>query len=89
MENNFARLNEEKRRIDDDYKGRIEGNINFIATLRNELDDNKTVLTDRKKQNSDLYLELERQKDILDHRSVEIARIRADLHAQQDLNASL
>lgn len=49
LENNFARLNEEKRRIDDDYKGRIEGNINFIATLRNELDDNKTVLTDRKK----------------------------------------
>jgi chromosome segregation ATPase len=89
LENNFARLNEEKRRIDDDYKARIEGNITFIATLRNEIDDNKTVLTDRKKQNSDLYLELERQKDILDHRSVEIARIRADLHAQQDLNASL
>jgi hypothetical protein len=34
-------------------------------------------------------LELERQKDCLDNRQVEIARLRADLHAQQDLNASL
>ncbi len=89
LESNFARLNEDKRRIDDDYKGRIEGNLTFISSLRNEIDDNKTILTDRKKQNSDLYLELERQKDALDHRSVEIARLRADLHAQQDLNASL
>lgn len=82
-------MNEEKRRIDDDYKGRIEGNLTFIAALRNEIDDSKAVLTDRKKQNCDLYLELERQKDILDQRSIEIARLRADLHAQQDLNQSL
>lgn len=75
--------------MDDDYKARIEGNLTFIASLRNEIDDNKAILTDRKKQNSDLYLELERQKDALDHRSVEIARLRADLHAQQDLNTSL
>lgn len=34
-------------------------------------------------------MELERQKDCLDNRQVEIARLRADLHAQQDLNASL
>jgi predicted nucleic acid-binding Zn-ribbon protein len=34
-------------------------------------------------------MELERQKDTLDNRQVEIARLRADLHAQQDLNASL
>jgi RNA binding exosome subunit len=89
LESNFSRLNEDKRRMDDDYKARIEGNLTFIASLRNEIDDNKSILTDRKKQNSDLYLELEKQKDALDHRSVEIARLRADLHAQQDLNSSL
>lgn len=49
MENNFARLNEEKRRMDDDYKSRIDANLTFIASLRNEIDDNKAVLTDRKK----------------------------------------
>jgi hypothetical protein len=82
LENNFARLNEDKRRQDDEYKSRIEGNLSVIAGLRNEIDDNKAILTDRKKANSDLYLELDRQKDTLDHRSVEIARLRADLHAQ-------
>jgi hypothetical protein len=75
--------------MDDEYRSRIESNLTFIASLRNEIDDNKGVLTDRKKQNSDLYMELERQKDILDNRQVEIARLRADLHAQQDLNSSL
>lgn len=89
MEHTFNKLNDEKRRMDDDYKGRIESNLVVIASLRNEIDDQKNVLTDRKKQNADLYQELERQKDILDHRSVEIARLRADLQAQQDLNQSL
>ena len=72
-------MNDEKRRMDDDYKGRIDANLVFIANLRNEIDDQKNILTDRKKQNSDLYIELERQKDSLDHRSVEISRLRADL----------
>ena len=68
--------------MDDDYKGRIETNLVFIANLRNEIDDQKGGLTDRKKQNSDLYIELERQKDSLDHRTVDIARLRADLQSQ-------
>ena len=65
--------------MDDDYKSRIESNLVFVANLRNEIDDQKHILTDRKKQNSDLYIELERQKDNLDHRSVEISRLRGDL----------
>lgn len=46
--------------MDDDYKSRIESNLVTIASLRNETDDQKNVLTDRKKQNADLYSELER-----------------------------
>lgn len=72
--------------MDDDYKSRIESNLVFIANLRNEIDDQKSVLTDRKKQNSDLYIELERQKDNLDHRNVDISRLRGDLTSQQDLH---
>ena len=60
LEHTFSKLNEEKRRMDDDYKSRIENNLVVIATLRNEIDDQKNVLTDRKKQNADLYMELER-----------------------------
>jgi DNA repair exonuclease SbcCD ATPase subunit len=79
LENQFNRIHEEKTRMDDDYKARIDANLVFIANLRNEVDDHKGTLTDRKKQNSDLYIELERQKDTLDHRSVEVSRLRAEL----------
>ena len=60
LENNFNRLNDEKRRMDDDYKARIDSNLTFVSSLRNEVDDLKGTLTDKKKQNSDLYIELER-----------------------------
>lgn len=86
LEQNFNRLNDEKRRMDDEYKGRIEGNLVFVANLRNEIDDQKGLLTDKKKQNSDLYIELERQKENLDNLNVNISRLRGDLTSGQDLN---
>jgi hypothetical protein len=49
LEQNFNRLNDEKARMDDDYKGRINTNLVFVANLRNEIDDQKSTLTDRKK----------------------------------------
>jgi len=49
LEAHFNRLNDEKRRMDDDYKSRIDSNLLFIANLRNEIDDQKGILTDRKK----------------------------------------
>ena len=75
--------------MDDDYKGRIETNLVFVANLRNEIDDQKGSLTDKKKQNSDLYIELERQKENLDNLNVNISRLRGDLTSGQDLNQSL
>jgi chromosome segregation ATPase len=81
LEGNFSRLTDEKRRMDDDYKSRVEGNLVFIANLRNELDEQKGTLTDRKKQNSDLYIELERQKDTHDHRNVDLSRLKGELQS--------
>lgn len=72
--------------MDDDYKARIDSNLTFVSTVRSEIDDLKATLTDKKKQNSDLYIELERQKDTLDTRNVDISRLRADLASHQDLN---
>ena len=72
--------------MDDDYKARIEANLVFIASLRNEVDDQKSFLTDKKKQNSDLYAELERHKENLDNLALNISRIRADLSSASDLN---
>lgn len=39
LEQNFGRLNEDKRRMDEDYKARVDGNIRFIQTLRAEVDE--------------------------------------------------
>ena len=89
LEQNFNRVTDEKRRMEDDYKSRVEVNINMISTLRQEIDDQKSLLIDRKKQNADLYTELDTQKDILNSRHAEIARLRSDLAQHQDLNAQL
>jgi chromosome segregation ATPase len=89
LEQNFNRVTDEKRRMEDDYKSRVEVNINMISTLRQEIDDQKSLLIDRKKQNADLYTELDTQKDILNSRHAEIARLRSDLAQHQDLNSQL
>ena len=35
--------------MEDDYKARIESNINMVASLRQEIDDQKSMNVDRKK----------------------------------------
>ena len=79
LEQNFNRITDEKRRMEDDYKSRVEVNINMISTLRQEIDDQKNLLIDRKKQNADLYTELDTQKDILNGRHSEISKLKSDL----------
>ena len=39
LEQNFNRLNEDKRRMEEDYKTRVDANIRFIQTLRAEIDE--------------------------------------------------
>jgi hypothetical protein len=65
--------------MEDDYRSRVEVNINMIQTLRQEIDDQKNFLVDRKKQNADLYTELDSQKDTLNSRHMEISRLKSDL----------
>jgi len=65
--------------MEDDYKSRVEANIAMISTLRQEIDDQRNLLVDRKKQNSDLYTELDSQKESLNTRHVEISRLKTDL----------
>jgi len=49
LEQSFSRLNEEKRRMDEDYKSRVDGNIRFIQTLRGEVDEQRSIYNERKK----------------------------------------
>jgi hypothetical protein len=39
LEQSFNRVTDEKRRMEDDYRSRVEVNINMIQTLRQEIDD--------------------------------------------------
>lgn len=55
LEQNFNKLNEEKRRMDDDYKARIETHLVTISTVRAEIDDGKLTLAERNQANASLY----------------------------------
>ena len=72
MEQNFGRLNEDKRRMDEDYKSRVDGNIRFIQTLRGEVDEQRQIYNERKKQNADLNTELDKQRTSISDRNIEI-----------------
>jgi uncharacterized protein (DUF3084 family) len=89
LEQNFNKLNEDKRRLDDDYKARIETHLVTISTIRAEIDDGKLSLAERNQANAALYSEIDQQKEQISNRNVEISRLKGDLAGQQDLNASL
>lgn len=86
LEQSFNRITDEKRRMEDDYRNRVDSNINTIALLRQEIDDQKTILIDRKKQNADLYTEQDVVGDTLNNRQGELLRLRSDFAMHQDLN---
>ena len=75
--------------MEDDYKQRVEANIGMISTLRQEIDDQRGLLVDRKKQNADLFTELDRQKGTLNDNHVKINELKNDLQSHKDLNSQL
>ena len=76
LEQNFGRINEDKRRMDEDYKSRVDANIRFIQTLRSEVDEQRTIYNDRKGQNAGLNTELDRQRALISDRNVDIQRVK-------------
>ena len=89
LEQNFGRLNEDKRRMDEDYKSRVDANIRFIQTLRSEVDEQRTIYNDRKRQNAELNSELDRQRQLISDRNVDIQRVKHEMQMSEDTNASL
>ena len=39
LEQSFNRVTDEKRKLEDDYKMRVDHNINLIAGMRQDIDD--------------------------------------------------
>ena len=89
LEQNFGRLNEDKRRMDEDYKSRVDANIRFIQTLRAEVDEQRTIYNDRKRQNAELNTELDRQRQLIADRNIDIQRVKHEQQVSEDTNASL
>lgn len=89
LEQNFGRLNEDRRRMDEDYKSRVEGNIHFIQTLRGEVDEQRNLYNDRKKQNDSLIQEVEFLKQNIAERTTDINRIKHETHQANDKGEDL
>lgn len=75
--------------MDEDYKSRVDANIRFIQTLRSEVDEQRTIYNDRKRQNAELNTELDRQRALISDRNVDIQRVKHEQQVSEDTNASL
>lgn len=69
-----------RRFADDENKARMDASLQFIATLKNEIDAQKKLLADRKRQNVDLSNELSRTQDSIESKKLENMRSKSDLH---------
>jgi len=75
--------------MDEDYKSRVDASIRFIQTLRSEVDEQRTIYNDRKRQNAELNSELDRQRQLISERNVDIQRVRHEMQMSEDTNSSL
>lgn len=48
LENSFRMAVDEKKRMHEDFSQRIETNMSLMTTLRQEIDDQKNILEDKK-----------------------------------------
>jgi len=79
LEHAFGRLNEEKRMMEEDYKQRIDTNVRFIQTLRAEVDEQKSIHDERRHINCDLNCELDRQRAVIQDRTLESSRLKHEV----------
>lgn len=61
--------------MDEDYKCRVDGNIRFIQTLRADVDEQRALYNERRKQNAELNSELDRQRNIIADRNAEVQQL--------------
>lgn len=69
--------------MEDDYKSRVEANLLFIANLRSEIDELRTIYNEKKKQNQDLLNDFDRHRGHHDSKQVELLRVKNDLEKER------
>lgn len=72
------------RFAEEEGRARVDATLQFINTLRNEIEAQRKLLNDKRTQNSDLSVELARINDGIDTKKIENARLRVDLAAQRE-----
>ena len=77
------------RYSEEELKSRVDASLQFIATLRNEVEAQKQLLTERKRQNGDLASELNQTKNAGDSKRVDNSRLKVELQIQTDQNEAL
>ena len=65
--------------MEDDYKQRIDTNVRFIQTLRAEVDEQKSIHDERRHVNCDLNCELDRQRSIIQDRTLESSKLKHEV----------
>lgn len=75
--------------MEEDYKSRVDQNIRYNQTLRTEVDEQRLIQNDRNRLNADLNSDLDRQKQLICDRNMDIHRANHEMQASQDSNASL
>jgi hypothetical protein len=79
LEQTFSRLNEEKRNMEEDYRLRVNSNIRLVQTLRAEIDEQTMIFEERRNQNCDLSVELDKNRATINEKSGEISRLKHEL----------
>ena len=86
LEQTFSRLNEEKRNMEEDYRLRVDSNIRLVQTLRAEVDEQTMIFEERRNQNCDLNVELDKHRVTINEKSGEISRLKHELQFNQEQN---
>lgn len=86
LEMNFKRATDEKNLVQDNFNCRLGASATMIARLKQEIEDQRKLHVERKKQISDLYQELDNQKGSVNSRHSEVAHQKNQLNEFIQLN---
>ena len=89
LEDDFNRLNQEKQQVEQDYKQRVNANLQMLQQLRVEIDEQSALYDQRRHENCDLNVDLDRQNQAIIERQAEFKRLRHELKQTNDLNQLL
>ncbi|TNV81647.1 hypothetical protein FGO68_gene17564 [Halteria grandinella] len=74
---------------EEEGRAKVDVSLQFIATLRNEVEAQRRLLNDRRQQNADLRVELQRTDDAGEAKKLDNSRLKIELAGQREQNDQL